>query len=293
MDTDDDRSHNPSSDRMTKRDDDGTARKRRQSLSARSETPGAELPSRRRRSSTSVPNGVGPAPHRHSPRAQLQHSSIPFTVDEAPANTADGALSPQSEPPAPDSQHPAQGVTPYGTRSRNRTGGSRPNYAEDHDFDLEVEPNNLTARSGGSKRSSMAPNDRYLTVEPEKPQGMNTRRGFTAVNGSVALSSNSSAIPKELIPGTSTFSANPTIPQNGSKKRKQPGGTTATTTQSQQTHGLSGKGRNAVREHHDTSMMSFEASQGHLQNGRLIADDGTSLQVNGTRRRLHKSYDLR
>lgn len=278
MDAEDDRSRNTSSDQLTKRDDDTLGRKRRQSTSTRHETPNVEPASRRRRSSSSMPNGTGSTSRRHSPLAHHQ-SSVPPTIDENSANASRSATSPQPEPMAVDSQHTSQGVTPYGTRSRNRTGGSRPNYAEDHDFDLEVESNGIPSKTNGLKKSPAALVERH-PAESERPQGVNTRRGFAAVNGT-SPNSNNSSTSKELIPGTSTFSANPTILQNGSKKRKQPGSQTTTDVQIQQAQQFAGKTRGSYRGHHDTSMMSFEMSQGILQNDQLIADDGTSLQVNG------------
>lgn len=280
MDPEDDRSRYTSSDRLTKRDDDGPGRKRRQSLSARSDTYTAELVGRRR-SSTSMPNGAGNHSRRHSPLAEQPPSSVPPTIEENPANANNIAIPLYPESMTVDSQHTSQGATPYGTRSRNRTGGPRPNYAEDHDFDLDVEPNGIIAKTGGSKRSPVTLAERSPAAESERATGMSTRRGFAAVNGTATVNGNSSSVLKDLIPGTSTFSANPTIPPNGSKKRKQPGGQIALNTLPQHTQQSFGKTRGSSRGHHETSMMSFDMSQGNLQNGQLIADDGTSLQVNG------------
>ena len=90
----------------------------------------------------------------------------------------------------------------------------------------------------------------------------------------------------------SSFSITPEAsapPQPASKKRKAPSGGLANT------NGATGVGHanapNHSRKHpnvpavavgyRETNMMSFESSQGYLQHGKLIADDGTVLSVDG------------
>src|ERR1700709_2427937 len=67
--------------------------------------------------------------------------------------TATGSSS-SLQPPLENGDSAASG---YGTRSRNRTGGARPNYAEDKEVDLEIEAAAKPSRT--SKRSSGVVNE--------------------------------------------------------------------------------------------------------------------------------------
>ncbi|KLU82064.1 hypothetical protein MAPG_01143 [Magnaporthiopsis poae ATCC 64411] len=81
-----------------------------------------------------------------SKQSNSAHSSVlPRMSDPGPSH---GHAAATSEPMAksnssgsnPPSTKDAAGSTasPYGTRSRNRNGSSRPNYAEDKDIDMEI-----------------------------------------------------------------------------------------------------------------------------------------------------------
>jgi hypothetical protein len=169
-------------------------------------------------------------------------------------------------------------AVPYGTRSRNR-GAPRPNYAEDPDIEGDLE--SVTAASSKSKRvSSLNASNSNRTSTPgsetEKGTGVSTRRTH-AIGGS--------GVAKEPIPGTSTFSANPNHVTNGSKKRKQPGS-------NQTVHGtttpngtVSSKGFIAAASQVEgppvSTMMSFHKYGPYLKDGKLKADDGTELALNG------------
>lgn len=168
---------------------------------------------------------------------------------------------------------------PYGTRSRNR-GAPRPNYAEDRDLDdLEL----LTTSKPASSKKASSTSQSVSRTSPaanDRSTGVSTRRA-RANSNSYAPST------KDAIPGTSTFSANPNA-TNGSKKRKQPG--TTTTTQmvfvpanpnQPNKKFLVGASR-APELECPTNMMTFHNSRGCLKNGKLKADDGTVLAVNGT-----------
>jgi hypothetical protein len=177
-------------------------------------------------------------------------------------------------------------AVPYGTRSRNRTGTSRPNYAEDKELDIEFEIAPPVKESTGRKPVKAAdpiatdtgrPSTtarKNLTIEPDQPLTVQSHY-------------------KEPIPGTSTFSANPTAlstSQGTSKKRKT---THASSLQSQ----LQGASQNAPPTQvvtrrasmvaqvggnsPDSNMLSFEECKGRLKDNKLIADDGTVLEVNG------------
>ncbi len=206
-----------------------------------------------------------------APDALMPPRSIQSGLTTAPA-------SPPSESATPDESE-ATATAPYGTRSRQRTGGSRPNYAEDKDVDMDTEMNGMHAKAMPARKSGGSTGSNSLETLLEAP----TRRGFSAVNGVLKTSTNSAQIPKESIPGTSTFAANPTTTTT-SKKRKQPGTSITTTTLA--THSVTARPKGTAgpnpRFQPETNMMAFERCGGFLNGNRqLKADDGTVISVNG------------
>ncbi|WEW58731.1 putative PHD type zinc finger protein with BAH domain-containing protein [Emydomyces testavorans] len=170
-------------------------------------------------------------------------------------------------------------AAPYGTRSRNRVGVPRPNYAEDRDLDIDLEPLSTTKSNSSKKVSSTSHStSRASPVANTDKNGVTTRRTQNHVNHYVSST-------KEAIPGTSTFSANPNA-TNGSKKRKQPasittpqGSSTPTTTNQANKKFIVAASRSPELESL-TNMMTFNNSRGYLKNGKLKADDGTVLAPN-------------
>lgn len=182
---------------------------------------------------------------------------------------------------------------PYGTRSRGRNAAPRPNYAEDRDIDVDLElTTGPSSKSGGSKRSATTSqasnhnNNNSSNGAPaagsDKASGVNTRKGQATTNGTSAGSG------KDAIPGTSTFSANPNAGSNSSsasRKRKQPSsGTTSSDATNAQVSSKKTLTTNPAgpRPQSDSNMMTFEIHGAYLKNGKLKADDGTVLAVNGS-----------
>ena len=128
-------------------------------------------------------------------------------------------------------------------------------------------------------------------LESEKFLGVSTRRSSTSTNGSMAPKSavQAAPMPKDYIPGMSTFSVNAdtsAVSHVTSKKRKAPGGvpnaTSASTAQTlPTTTRRTSAAIPAAGGSRETYMLSFETSQGFLKNGKLRADDGTLLGLNG------------
>ena len=183
----------------------------------------------------------------------------------------------------------ANGAAPYGTRSRNRTGATRPNYAEDKELDNLIETNGKIAKSAPPKAVAPPATVDFAAVDPESHSTNTARRGFAAVNTNGPDLNGDPPVTRDLIPGTSTFSANPGMNGNGpasqSKKRKQPGGSTTVSTPSTTSNSTSRIPRSGAgaRQHHETNMMTFENRASRLNaNKELKADDGTVLSVNGT-----------
>lgn len=183
----------------------------------------------------------------------------------------------------------SSGPSPYGTRSRNRTGNPRPNYAEDRD--LEEYDWNATKKLQNSLGSTVSA--RLQIGDHDKSSGISTRRSSTTASGTAVGKTVTPTTPKENLPGMSSFSITPEVsapPPPVSKKRKAPGnghvnsnGTTGGGQAHAPNHSRKHANMPAVAvDFRETNMMSFESSQGYLKHGKLRADDGTILGIDGT-----------
>lgn len=206
-----------------------------------------------------------------------------MTTDNSPEAVADPASS---------------SVAPYGTRSRGRN-APRPNYAEDRDIEMELDPApaKTNKRTSGVALTNIV-NDSKLDEKTTSPA--QSRKSLT--NGSATnvitkdakepKESKESKDPKDLkdpketkesIPGTSSFSSRPEE-ANGSalRKRKQPASTpnAASTGNASKKIFTTAPGDSEGGYH--TNMVSFEKSGPRLKDGQLVADDGTTFAVNGT-----------
>ncbi|KAI9885207.1 MAG: hypothetical protein M1823_003010 [Watsoniomyces obsoletus] len=188
-------------------------------------------------------------------------------------------------------------ASPYGTRSRNRVGGSRPNYAEqDVEMDYEMTGPAVTDPTqhapkppprSAEKRASMV-------QAPERAvAGVSTRRSSAAIDQATVNASGparTTMTVKEQIPGTLTFSAKPpTTAGPPTKKRKSNVGEKAIPTATG--HTSEAKATPPARKVSTalaatssvvlySNMPTFEQSQRHLKQGKLKADDGSSFRVN-------------
>lgn len=171
----------------------------------------------------------------------------------------------------------------YGTRSRNRTGSSRPNYAEDKDYDVEMYDYDHDKAHGESKKSARQVNAANAGESARGTPGSRKASGDDARSGP---SQNGS---KEQTPagGTGTphgaqTSSSATHP---SRKRK-----AATAAQQANSNAASVSTRragttaqnSAASSWPETNILTFTNSRARPQNGQLVADDGTVLEANGT-----------
>ncbi len=233
------------------------------SLENGSNLPSSQSPSHESRSDQT---NLSPAPD-----AVMAATSVQSGLTSAPA-------SPPSKSATPDDLESAAGA-PYGTRSRQRTGGSRPNYAEDKDVDMDGEMNGIHAKAILARKSGSLAE----SYPAETLSDTTTRRGFSAVNGVPKPASANAQVPRDSLPGMSSFAANP-APITASKKRKQPGSSTTMTART--SHCVSAKPKGSAgtsaRFQPETNMMTFERCGGYLDaNRQLKADDGTAMSVNG------------
>ncbi|KAL2064982.1 hypothetical protein VTL71DRAFT_4122 [Oculimacula yallundae] len=170
----------------------------------------------------------------------------------------------------------------YGTRSRNRTGNARPNYAEDKEMDTEFELGPSVKETNGRKATKSGDSSTAMEVE-QTPVPQKLHNG-AELDNAASLQNNH----KDPIPGTSTFSANPTANGGHSKKRKaatqapQSQAHTPVPTQSapQAVNRRTSTAVYAGSGIEDSNMLSFERCGGRLKNNKLVADDGTVLEVN-------------
>ena len=183
----------------------------------------------------------------------------------------------------------ANSAAPYGTRSRNRTGASRPNYAEDKELDQLIEANGKITKSTPPKAAAHSTGIESEPADVERNSNNAARRGFAAINTTVPEVNGNAPVVRDLIPGTSSFSANPSVNGNGpaqqSKKRKQPGANANVSTTGSATLSTSRIPRSSAsaRQQQETNMMTFEGCGARLNGHKeLKADDGTILSVNGT-----------
>lgn len=250
------------------------------------------------------PNGPSILPSHSAPRSTSPPPSDLPTDAAAPENTMllesqpmTAASSTSSSLPAGNGSNTTEAVShgpsPYGTRSRNRTSNNRPNYAEDREMDGEYEwpPNKKhqpTSTTIGSARLD----------DVDKPAPSHQRRSVQVATGSAIGKAGGAGATasKDHIPGLSSFSVNSdtnTPSQSQSKKRKQPGSLLTSTNISgtnsvASSHRASSHAVPASVAGRETMMLTFEKSQAYLKHGKLIADDGTRLAVNG----MYSAYFL-
>lgn len=178
------------------------------------------------------------------------------------------------------------GPSPYGTRSRNKAGNARPNYAEDREMDVDYD---CAAAKKSQASGAAVPSGQAQGGESDKSTGVSTRRSSNTAPGCTTSKAGQASNVKDVPPGTSTVSTNAEanaspLPAT-SKKRKTPGGTSAASQNAGPvgSHGGSRRGPTAVSSarSRETNMLTFEDSQGYLKDGKLKADDGTILGIDG------------
>lgn len=163
----------------------------------------------------------------------------------------------------------AADIATYGTRSRNRTGTMRPNYAEDQEMDFEM---TSTATANSKKKAA---NESAMTATSSTTD--ETKRVQNSMS-SVAVDGVSGGSP---LPGVKDSTPTAALPPT--KKRKAP-------TQSNQTSLASaplatrkaGTSTAASQASRETNVMTFTKHRNNLnKRGELVADDGSKLCVNG------------
>ena len=175
-------------------------------------------------------------------------------------------------------------ASPYGTRSRNRTGTSRPNYAEDKDIDTDVYDYYHDKKDHDSKKSSRQASAAANGDAPPRG-GANSRKAGTdeAKAGQSANASKEQQTGASSNASTTTHSTGPSQP---TRKRKAANQSAGSTGQGASANGSSKKATTASGpttgiSWPETNMLTFDDCKARPVDGRMVADDGTVLEANG------------
>ncbi|KAF2146814.1 uncharacterized protein K452DRAFT_241929 [Aplosporella prunicola CBS 121167] len=234
-------------------------------------TPGLE--SQQRSASHSSTSHLSGERNAQPPQAATSSTPLPPAISQPMA----ASTSTSSHASAKDDAPPA--ASGYGTRSRNRPGTTRPNYAEDVEMDFEAPAANGN-NSSPSERTTRSPAGGLDGQSPAPT----TKKPVAGTNGTTA----SSAVSRDSsIPGTSTFSANPNANTSATQgKKRKAGGAHATkdhVATAVATPAAATRRNNTSMSSHvdrESNMMFFEQSGSILtKDGKLVADDGTALSV--------------
>lgn len=221
---------------------------------------------------------------------------------------------------AADAKDATTGPSPYGTRSRGRTGRARPNYAEDKDIDSDLfDAAPERKEDGDAKRSTRQANPSSITTQdapqlgpsslpsssrkplPTSDDGKHSGSAAAAATTTTTNTTNTTSTANKesqqqqqnhsSASAASAPAGNPATASQTSKKRKAGNQGTASALNQQTAQANSSTSSNAANKkslggggasgYAETNMMSFEDCQGRPKNNTLTADDGTILAVNG------------
>ncbi|EGZ74189.1 BAH-domain-containing protein, partial [Neurospora tetrasperma FGSC 2509] len=288
-------------------------------------------------SSTSISNVLPP---------MLDPSPLPPNNSEPSTDVPMGKSTQTSAQAAAAAKDGSTAANPYGTRSRNRTGNSRINYAEDRDLDMdifELYPDRREggeAKKGSSKQAAASASS--ATTQAATPSssssptnGASQPAPRTAVNGTSAattVTSTSTSTSRKPLPtiddsrkghssnGTKDQQARQpstspaangaaTTTTNGptkSKKRKADPAAIASSSQTPTSAANSSTSHNkrvkttsndnsgnsktptnglvsdlgTADGYGETNLLTFENTKAMPKDGKMVADDGTVLEVN-------------
>ncbi|ORY00228.1 hypothetical protein BCR34DRAFT_606327 [Clohesyomyces aquaticus] len=268
------------------------------------EPPRGDEPAQSNASKSSAPPEDVP-PSKASSKAPSTRTSTPAAASsdlrQAAQNSSNTPSAPeqalQSQPmtaTTSNSSHASarevrEAAMPYGTRSRNRPGTSRPNYAEDVDMDFEM------ANAAANGNISEAPSRGSAATESRQSPSVGGKKGSSAGQGNASWGNAGpnnpnpkDTAPNVNIPGTSSFSAHPN--GNSAQPPKRRKNAAANATNGNHAHVASAPSQASTRRANnaliaanstrESNMMTFQKSGAFLQDGRLVADDGQAISVN-------------
>jgi hypothetical protein len=195
-----------------------------------------------------------------------------------------------------DTPNPAQasskdseenGAAPYGTRSRNRPGRSRPNYAEDTEMEFEM----TAASASANGNISDPPSRNSAPVEGGPSSGVGGKKGSGPAQGNASWgNSGSNSKDNPANPNISGASAvatatPPSTAQPPVKRRKNAAATNGNNASAAAPSQPGAKRGNhvmvAANSARESNMLTFENTGAILKDGRMVADDGQTVSING------------
>ncbi|KAH7408208.1 hypothetical protein DE146DRAFT_645564 [Phaeosphaeria sp. MPI-PUGE-AT-0046c] len=187
-----------------------------------------------------------------------------------------------AQPSSKDSDE--NGAVPYGTRSRNRPGRSRPNYAEDTemDFEMTAAPANGNSSDPPSRNSTAAESAQAPGVIGKKGSG--PAKGNATGGTSLPISKDSPGTPNISGASSVTAATQPSAAQPPVKRRKNVA-TTNGNHASAAAPSQAGAKRGtqimvAASSARESNMLTFENTGAKLKDGRMVADDGQTVSIN-------------
>lgn len=184
-------------------------------------------------------------------------------------------------------------ASPYGTRSRNRSGNPRPNYAEDKDIEMD----NYDFYQGKKNGSPKRPGNRPPPPAKDAVNGDATResavpRKTVVDEPKTAQSQNGTKDQNSSTSTTTSTNVQISSAPQPSRKRKATAQSAASTGQATSVNAQAKKNGNsgvppAGISWPDTNMLTFENCNSRPDNRRMVADDGTVLEPNGDTPKIH------
>lgn len=269
-------------------------------------------------SGTSTPSaakdtpGTASASRRQSPASATNNetvSAVLLNVPDPPLNDGNESASSSqqaqektavngSSKPAASKESGTGTASPYGTRSRNRNGASRPNYAEDKDLDVEMfEPDRREddSKKTGRQAGGSANASQGAAAAPRPSNGSSSRKPLPTESSHHHHAASKEQNSTSTSTGTSTpaVASSTPVPSTQPSRKRKAAASQASTPVANHVQRSSSTGpaatvqkrpavvsRNGIG-YSETNMLTFENCAGKPKNGKMIADDGTVLEVNG------------
>lgn len=191
---------------------------------------------------------------------------------------------------------------PYGTRSRNRTANSRPNYAEDKDIEMDMYDYYPDKKDSDATKKASRQTNGVSNGETSRGNGSSRKNAAAAAaddskatpsqNGSQDAKSGGTIHASQATSGTGTLQPSrkrkAAANQNGGAAAAASTATSAaatppasTTTAASKKNALAAQAQSQGMTWPESNMLTFETCRGLPDNGRMVADDGTVLEANG------------
>ncbi|KAL5115308.1 putative PHD type zinc finger protein with BAH domain-containing protein [Pleosporales sp. CAS-2024a] len=233
-------------------------------------------------SSSRNPTPAATSVDARSPAQDSNDASAPMETSQEPHDAAKLAKT-AAHPSSKDSDE--NGAVPYGTRSRNRPGRSRPNYAEDTEMDFE-----MTAAAATNGTGSDPPSRSSVAAENVQTGGMSAKKGSVSAPSNASwgnAGSNSKddpANPNLSGPSAVASTNPPTTAQPPLKRRKNAAATNGVHPSAAAPSQAGSKRGNhamaAASSARESNMLTFENTGAMLKDGHMEADDGQTVSVN-------------